>query len=191
MLSDIQASRALRRRPGIADVDLSAARIDIVNSFLPAHLASAVIAADSLRAQYVQLVSFGCGHDAYLPTRSAASLEGTLGRNGRCPSSSARSDVAGPLRIRVRSFIETVDERRAPKPAIKVRRQRKRDQLPQGSAFARPSAAATPTAARPLPRQVRQSRSAHQDHPRVQHLARVLPAHVGIVRPSGRAGRLA
>lgn len=176
--------------PGIADVDLSASRIDIVNNFHQRMLASAVIAADSSALEYVQLVSFGCGHDAYLSDEICRLMKE---RSGKQPLilKLDESDVAGPLRIRVRSFIETVDERRARQAAIECAASESAIGAPKGSAFVRPSA---PTdahpAARPLPRQVRQSRSAHQDHPRAQHLARVLPAHVGVVRPPGRTGRL-
>ena len=139
-------------------------------------LASAVIAADSSALEYVQLVSFGCGHDAYLSDEICRLMKE---RSGKQPLilKLDESDVAGPLRIRVRSFIETVDERRARQAAIEC--------AASESAFVRPPAA------RPLPRQVRQGRPAHQDHPRAEHLARVLPAHVGVVRPPGRAGRLA
>ena len=103
--------------PGIADVDLSASRIDIVNNFHQRMLASAVIAADSPALEYVQLVSFGCGHDAYLSDEICRLMKE---RSGKQPLvlKLDESDVAGPLRIRVRSFIETVDERRARQAAI-------------------------------------------------------------------------
>ena len=103
--------------PGIADVDLSASRIDIVNNFHQRMLASAIIAADSPALEYVQLVSFGCGHDAYLSDEICRLMKE---RSGKQPLilKLDESDVAGPLRIRVRSFIETVDERRARQAAI-------------------------------------------------------------------------
>ena len=52
--------------PGVGDVDLSNSRLDVVNDFHQRMLGSAVIAADNPALEYVQLVSFGCGHDAYL-----------------------------------------------------------------------------------------------------------------------------
>ena len=87
--------------PGIADVDLSASRIDIVNNFHQRMLASAVIAADSPALEYVQLVSFGCGHDAYLSDEICRLMKE---RSGKQPLvlKLDESDVAGPLRIRVR-----------------------------------------------------------------------------------------
>ena len=103
--------------PGIANVDLSASRIDIVNNFHQRMLASAIIAADSPALEYVQLVSFGCGHDAYLSDEICRLMKE---RSSKQPLilKLDESDVAGPLRIRVRSFIETVDERRARQAAI-------------------------------------------------------------------------
>ena len=133
--------------PGIADVDLSASRIDIVNNFHQRMLASAVIAADSSALEYVQLVSFGCGHDAYLSDEICRLMKE---RSGKQPLilKLDESDVAGPLRIRVRSFIETVDERRARQAAIECAASESAIGAPKGSAFVRPSA---PTDAHPLP----------------------------------------
>lgn len=133
--------------PGIANVDLSASRIDIVNNFHQRMLASAVIAADSPALEYVQLVSFGCGHDAYLSDEICRLMKE---RSGKQPLilKLDESDVAGPLRIRVRSFIETVDERRARQAAI----ERAAD---EGAAAARasgtPACPSTPADAHPLP----------------------------------------
>ena len=80
---------------------------------------------------------------------------------------------------------------RSSRPSTSAARAKPPSSAPQ--AKARPPASRhpppNPPAARPLPRQVRQGRPAHQDHPRAEHLARVLPAHVGVVRPPGRAGR--
>ena len=151
--------------PGIADVDLSASRIDIVNNFHQRMLASAVIAADSPALEYVQLVSFGCGHDAYLSDEICRLMKE---RSGKQPLilKLDESDVAGPLRIRVRSFIETVDERRARQAAIKRAASENATDSPKGKRTRPPFGNRQPPAARPLPRQVRQGRPAHQDHPR-------------------------
>ncbi|MDO5792396.1 MAG: acyl-CoA dehydratase activase-related protein, partial [Coriobacteriia bacterium] len=132
--------------PGIADVDLSASRIDIVNNFHQRMLASAVIAADSPALEYVQLVSFGCGHDAYLSDEICRLMKE---RSGKQPLilKLDESDVAGPLRIRVRSFIETVDERRARQAAIERAGENATGTF-TGSASACPS---TPADAHPLP----------------------------------------
>lgn len=52
--------------PGVTEVDLSNSRLDIVNNYHARMLSSAVLAAESEHLEYVQIVSFGCGHDAYL-----------------------------------------------------------------------------------------------------------------------------
>ena len=132
--------------PGIADIDLSASRIDIVNNFHQRMLASAVIAADSPALEYVQLVSFGCGHDAYLSDEICRLMKE---RSGKQPLilKLDESDVAGPLRIRVRSFIETVDERRARQSAIERAGENATGTF-TGSASTCPS---TPADAHPLP----------------------------------------
>ncbi len=98
--------------PGHDRVDLSASRLDIVNNFHERMLACAILAADNPALEYVQLVSFGCGHDAYLSDEIVRLMRE---RSDKAPLilKLDESDVAGPLRIRVRSFLETVDERRA------------------------------------------------------------------------------
>ncbi len=45
---------------------MSKSRLDIVNNFHARMLSSAILAARSPELEYVQIVSFGCGHDAYL-----------------------------------------------------------------------------------------------------------------------------
>lgn len=51
--------------PGLEEVDLSRSRLDVVNNFHGRMLASAIMAAQSPNLEYLQFVSFGCGHDAY------------------------------------------------------------------------------------------------------------------------------
>ena len=98
--------------PGVHDVDLSASRIDVVNNFHERMLGSAVIAARDARLEYVQLVSFGCGHDAYL-SDEIVRLMHEIGEKAPLVLKLDESDATGPLSIRVRSFVETVRERRA------------------------------------------------------------------------------
>ena len=98
--------------PGVREVDLSASRIDVVNNFHERMLGSAVIAARDPRLEYVQLVSFGCGHDAYL-SDEIVRLMHEIGDKVPLVLKLDESDATGPLGIRVRSFVETVRERRA------------------------------------------------------------------------------
>lgn len=97
--------------PGLDKEDLSLSRLDIVNNFHARMLASAIRAAKSPNLEYVQLVSFGCGHDAYLSDEIVRLMKEI---SGKIPLilKVDESDVQGPLHIRVRSFLETVSMRR-------------------------------------------------------------------------------
>lgn len=70
-------------------------------------LGSAVIAAQNAHLEYVQLVSFGCGHDAYLSDEIVRMMKEISGKTPLILKVD-ESDVQGPLRIRVRSFLETI-----------------------------------------------------------------------------------
>ena len=97
--------------PGIEEEDLSLSRLDIVNNFHARMISSAILAARSPNLEYVQLVSFGCGHDAYLSDEIIRLMKEI---SGKVPLvlKVDESDVQGPLHIRVRSFLETVSMRR-------------------------------------------------------------------------------
>ena len=97
--------------PHVNEVDLSRSRLDVVNNFHARMLGSAVIAAGSPHLEYVQLVSFGCGHDAYL-SDEIIRLMHLAGPKAPLVLKVDESDIQGPLRIRVRSFIETIRLRR-------------------------------------------------------------------------------
>lgn len=98
--------------PGVREVDLSRSRLDIVNNFHARMLGSAVLAASTPDLEYVQLVSFGCGHDAYL-SDEIVRLMRAVGGKAPLILKIDESDATGPLRIRIRSFIETTERRRA------------------------------------------------------------------------------
>lgn len=97
--------------PGINDVDLKNSRIDIVNNYHARMLSSAVIAASSDHLEYVQIVSFGCGHDAYLSDEIIRLMKEISGKTPLILKLD-ESDIQGPLGIRVRSFTETIRMRR-------------------------------------------------------------------------------
>ncbi|MCD8105949.1 MAG: acyl-CoA dehydratase activase [Lachnospiraceae bacterium] len=105
--------------PGIEKVDLSKSRLDIVNNYHARMLSSAILAANSEHLEYVQIVSFGCGHDAYLSDEIIRLMKET---SGKIPLvlKVDESDIQGPLRIRVRSFVETVEMRRRKSQALQV-----------------------------------------------------------------------
>ncbi len=98
--------------PQINEMDLKKSTLDIVNNYHARMLSSAILAARDSHLEYVQIVSFGCGHDAYLSDEIIRLMKQI---SGKIPLilKVDESDVQGPLRIRVRSFAETVSMRRA------------------------------------------------------------------------------
>ncbi|MDR3304341.1 MAG: acyl-CoA dehydratase activase [Treponema sp.] len=97
--------------PGVQDVDLSKTRLDITNNNHARLLSGAILTAQHSALEYVQLFSFGCGHDALYTDEVARILHEISGKSPLVLKLD-ESDVAGPLRIRIRSFIETVQARR-------------------------------------------------------------------------------
>ncbi len=97
--------------PEIEKIDLSRSRLDVVNNYHGRMLASAIMAAKSPHLEYVQLVSFGCGHDAYLSDEIQRLMREISGKSPLILKLD-ESEIQGPLRIRVRSFIETINIRR-------------------------------------------------------------------------------
>ncbi|MCD8046019.1 MAG: acyl-CoA dehydratase activase [Clostridiales bacterium] len=97
--------------PGINEVDLRRSKIDIVNNYHARMLSAAVIAAEDPNLEYVQIVSFGCGHDAYLTDEIIRMMREI---SGKVPLilKLDESDIQGPLNIRVRSFADTVNMKR-------------------------------------------------------------------------------
>ena len=98
--------------PGVTEVDLSRSRLDIVNNYHARMIGSALLSARDPNLEYVQIVSFGCGHDAYL-SDEIVRLTHEVTDKSPLILKVDESDVSGPLRIRVRSFIETIAIKRA------------------------------------------------------------------------------
>ncbi len=97
--------------PGLDEEDLGNTRIEITNNFHTRMLAGAKIAAKEETLEYVQLVSFGCGHDAVLSDEIVRIMT-EMSEKPPLILKIDESDAAGSLRIRVQSFIETVGIRR-------------------------------------------------------------------------------
>lgn len=97
--------------PALPEVELRKSRIDIVNNFHARVLGGAILAAQNPHLEYVQIVSFGCGHDAVLSDEVVRMMKEI---SGKAPLilKVDESDAQGPLRIRVRSFIETIERKR-------------------------------------------------------------------------------
>ena len=98
--------------PGLETADLRKSRVEITNDFHARMLSGAMVTAEKPCLEYVQIVSFGCGHDAILSDE----IIRLLGEGSGKPPLILKvdeSEAAGSLGIRVQSFIETVQLRRS------------------------------------------------------------------------------
>lgn len=100
-------------------MDLSHSRLDVVNNFHARMLSSAILAAENPHLEYVQIVSFGCGHDAYLSDEIIRMMKELSGKTPLVLKLD-ESDIQGPLQIRIRSFLETVAMGREQNRALTV-----------------------------------------------------------------------
>jgi predicted CoA-substrate-specific enzyme activase len=96
---------------GVQEVDLSKTMVDITNSNHARLLSGAIVTARHPTLEYVEIFSFGCGHDA-IYTDEVARLMNEISGKSPLILKLDESDVPGPLRIRIRSFVETVRVRR-------------------------------------------------------------------------------
>jgi predicted nucleotide-binding protein (sugar kinase/HSP70/actin superfamily) len=97
--------------PDLDKIDLSKTMVTINNSNHARLLSGGIAAARHPALEYVQIFSFGCGHDA-IYTDEVTRLMHDISGKSPLVLKLDESDVEGPLRIRVRSFIETVQARR-------------------------------------------------------------------------------
>jgi predicted nucleotide-binding protein (sugar kinase/HSP70/actin superfamily) len=97
--------------PGLGRISLSKSRLDITNNNHARLLSGAIFTAKHPALEYVDIFSFGCGHDAVYADEIIRIMNEI---SGKAPLilKMDESEIAGPLRIRVRSFIETVNIRR-------------------------------------------------------------------------------
>jgi predicted CoA-substrate-specific enzyme activase len=96
--------------PGLGEEDLSDVQVRINSNIQATFYAAASVVARHPHLELAQLTSFGCGHDAVVSDE--------LQRIVQCRGKQMlllkldESDVRGPLRIRVLSFVDTVRQRR-------------------------------------------------------------------------------
>jgi predicted nucleotide-binding protein (sugar kinase/HSP70/actin superfamily) len=88
---------------GLKEVDLSKTMLDINNSNHARLLSGAILTAQHPSLEYVQIFSFGCGHDA-IYTDEVTRLMKEISGKAPLILKLDESEVAGPLRIRVRSL---------------------------------------------------------------------------------------
>ncbi|MCD8155699.1 MAG: acyl-CoA dehydratase activase [Clostridiales bacterium] len=93
--------------PGLSEQDLKNTRIEITNDFHTRMLEGAMAAAKDPALEYVQIVSFGCGHDAILSDEISRILA-ECGHKSPLILKVDESDAAGSLGIRIQSFLETI-----------------------------------------------------------------------------------
>ncbi|WP_461256753.1 acyl-CoA dehydratase activase [Treponema sp. R80B11-R83G3] len=100
--------------PELNMTDLKYARSEITNNFHARMLSGAICVARNPALEYVQIVSFGCGHDAIL-TDEIIRLMNVI--SGKTPLilKLDEGDAVGPLTLRIKSFVETIKTRRAKK----------------------------------------------------------------------------
>lgn len=98
--------------PGIEDVDLSGVRADTTNTFHARMFATAIYGARHPNLEVVQMVSFGCGHDAIITDEMSRILSTTAGKS-LLVLKLDEGEIRGPMAIRVKSFVETVRARRS------------------------------------------------------------------------------
>lgn len=97
--------------PDLHDADLSKVRSETVNPFHVRMFGAAMAVAAHPNLELVQVVSFGCGHDAVISDEMARILKHTADK----PLLTLKLDegeAKGPLNIRVKSFVETTRARR-------------------------------------------------------------------------------
>ena len=97
--------------PGLNQTDLRYTRAEVTNNFHTRMLSGAALAAESPALEYVQIVSFGCGHDAILSDEIIRIMEQISGKSPLILKLD-EGGAANSLNIRVQSFLETVAARR-------------------------------------------------------------------------------
>jgi len=93
------------------DVDLSGVRMETSINFHTRMVEAALYAAEEPALELVQVVSFGCGHDAIISDEMARIL-GSQTKKELLVLKLDEGEATGPLNIRIKSFIETVRARR-------------------------------------------------------------------------------
>lgn len=102
----------LESLPGVYEQDLRVnTRMEVYNSFHSRLISGAMLVAQDPVLELVQIVSFGCGHDATISDELIRIMRDRSDKE-LLVLKLDEGDVRGPLSIRVKSFIETVRGRR-------------------------------------------------------------------------------
>jgi len=105
---------------GMEKVNLKHTRMEITNNFHMRMLSGAMIASERSELEYVQIVSFGCGHDAILSDEIIRIMNDV---GGKVPLvlKIDEGEAANSLNIRIKSFINTVSNRRKNKNPAEIK----------------------------------------------------------------------
>lgn len=106
--------------PELNQVDLRYTRAEITNNFHTRMLSGAMLASMSPVLEYVQIVSFGCGHDAILSDEIIRIMQETSGKSPLILKLD-EGGAANSLNIRVQSFLQTVRARREKQPHLQTK----------------------------------------------------------------------
>ncbi|MCX7786442.1 MAG: acyl-CoA dehydratase activase [Spirochaetes bacterium] len=97
--------------PRLSEIDLQSVRMETYNPYHTRMLEAALFAARHPNLELVQLVSFGCGHDAIISDEMARILKETSGKE-LLVLKLDEGEARGPLNIRIKSFVETIRAKR-------------------------------------------------------------------------------
>lgn len=96
---------------GLEKADLRYTRAEVTNNFHTRMLAGALLSAQSPELEFAQIVSFGCGHDAIL-SDEIIRITNEVSSKAPLILKMDEGGASNSLNIRVKSFIETIAERR-------------------------------------------------------------------------------
>lgn len=102
----------LESLPNLHSQNLAGVRVETTIPFHTRMLGGTFCVAKNPALELVQIVSFGCGHDAILSDEMARILRESGSRKEMLILKLDETDIQGPLKLRVRSFVETVELKR-------------------------------------------------------------------------------
>ena len=97
--------------PNINKVSFKNSLLDISNNYHARVISGAVEVGKNPHLEMIQIISFCCGHDAILSDEAIRIIQ-EMTDSTPLVLKLDESDVQGPLRIRVRSYIETINRKR-------------------------------------------------------------------------------
>ncbi|TDT72494.1 putative CoA-substrate-specific enzyme activase [Hypnocyclicus thermotrophus] len=104
----------------INDKDIENIMIDVNNRFHSEMILATLWAAKQPDIEVAQIISFGCGHDA-INSDELARILNKISNKQLLALKVDEGEVIGPLNIRIKSFIETIKEKRKEKKEFKIK----------------------------------------------------------------------